>query len=556
MLTGLSIRDVVLIDKLDLSFDKGLTVLTGETGAGKSILLDSLSLSTGARADTGLVRAGQDRLSVTASFALRADHPALAFLAEEEIEHDDGEDLLFKRTVSAEGRSKAVINGQPVPSRLMRAVGEKLVEIHGQFENHALLSPATHRAILDLHGKLYAPLAKVKKAWGSWQTAKDRRIEAEKSLADTAREEEFLRHALNELEKIAPQEMEEEELATRRSFLMNGEKLIEGVNQAIAALTQTGEPGDDIRKATGFLSQVAAQADGAFDTIIEGLDRAAIELSESHGLLENMAEKIDLDPQALEEIEERLFALRALARKHQVTVDELPDVQAKIAEQLSALDGGALDIKSLKEEEEKARIAYIKAAKILSEKRQEAADSLDRAISAELPPLKLEKARFETQVTPAEEIDWSENGTDHILFAVAMNPGTPFAPLHKAASGGEMARLMLALKVILAADGSVPVMIFDEVDTGIGGATASAVGERLAMLAETCQVLVVTHSPQVAARGSHHFRIQKTEKDGTNTTSAIPLDSAEREEEIARMLSGKNITTESRAAARQLLEQA
>ncbi|SDG44448.1 DNA repair protein RecN [Roseospirillum parvum] len=558
MLVSLSIRDVVLIDRLDLEVPAGLAVFTGETGAGKSILLDSLSLALGARADSSLVRPGAERLTVAARFEPPPGHAALALLAEHDIEPEEDGALILRRTLSAEGRSKATVNDQPASVGLLRQLGDCLVEIHGQFESHGLLDPRTHRPLLDSFAGLAQPLAATRAAHAGWRTAAKARAAAEAELKAARAEEDTLRHHLAELEALAPAPGEEGTLAEARTRMMHGERLLEGMNAALAALKGSDDgPETALATATRHLERVAPQAAGRLDGVIGGLERASVELAEALAALEAAAADIDLDPSHLESVEERLFALRALARKHHVEVDDLADRLADIRRRLDALEDGGADLARLAKAEQAARQDYVAAARALSKARTQAAANLDRRIATELPPLKLDKARFRTALTELPEAEWSAEGVDGIAFEVATNPGRDPGPLNKVASGGELARLMLALKVVLAADGTAPTLIFDEVDSGIGGATAAAVGERLARLGETLQVLVVTHSPQVAAKGAHHWRVAKrpaAKGKAELTTVVEPLDAAARAEEVARMLAADTVTEEARAAARRLLE--
>ncbi|HSV27995.1 MAG TPA: DNA repair protein RecN [Candidatus Omnitrophota bacterium] len=553
MLVSLSIRDVVLIEKLDLAFDGGLSVFTGETGAGKSILLDSLSLALGARADSGLVRHGAAQLTVIAEFDPPAIHPARALLAEQDID-TDGQPLLLRRVVTADGRSRAYVNDQAVSVGLLRKVGDELVEIHGQFDSHGLLDPTTHLPVLDAFGGLVQSRRAVKAAWDAWRAARNRRTEAEALLARAKAEEEDLRHAHDELASLAPKPGEEAELAQSRAVMMHGEKLLEAMNGAMAALAQRGEVEASLRSAQRLLERVADRAEGKLDGVIAALDRAAMEAAEAVGLLERASGEIDLDPRHLEKVEERLFALRSAARKHGVEVDGLADLMNSLARQLAALEGGGDDLARLAREEQAARAAYAEAARALSKARAEAAARLDKAVAGELPPLKLDKATFGTRVAPLDEGQWGPDGLDAVEFQVSTNPGAPAGSLGKIASGGELSRFMLALKVVLARTSSTPTMVFDEVDSGIGGAVAAAVGERLARLGEGLQVLVVTHSPQVAARGRQHYRVAKRDTSmGKVATSVEQLPDAARREEIARMLAGETITDQARAAAESLM---
>ncbi|MQX36892.1 DNA repair protein RecN [Roseospira navarrensis] len=553
MLVSLSIRDVVLIARLDLAFADGLGVLTGETGAGKSILLDSLGLALGARADSGLVRAGADRLSVTAQFDIGPDHPVHALLAEQDM--DTGEDLLvLRRSVGADGRSRAWVNDQPASVGLLRRLGDTLVEIHGQFDTHGLLDPGTHRGVLDAHGSLGKAREVCQTAWERWRAAKRVHAAALRDLEQARAREDELRAMLTELEVLNPKPGEEEALAEKRARLMDGEKLAAGLNEALAALSEPADAERAVQAAQRALERLADLHGATVSPIAEGLERAAIEIAEARNALDHAAADIDLDPQHLDQVEERLFALRGLARKHGVEVDALAGLMADTRATLDALEAGGGDIARLARDEQAAREGYLAAARVLSEGRAAAARTLDDAVAVELPPLKLDKARFVTRVEPLEEREWGPDGLDRVAFEVATNPGATPGPIHRIASGGELARFMLALKVVLARASTVPTLVFDEVDTGIGGATAAAVGERLARLARDVQVLVVTHSPQVAATGHHHWRVEKGSEAEATVTRVVPLSDGERREEIARMLSGATITAEARAAAETLLK--
>jgi DNA repair protein RecN (Recombination protein N) len=550
MLLGLSIRDVVLIDRLDIGFHPGLSVLTGETGAGKSILLDSLGLALGARSESGLVRHGASQLSVSAEFSLPVDHPAIQILADQAIEA--AQDLVLRRVVTADGRSRAFVNDQPISIGLLRRLGDSLVEIHGQFESHGLLDTGTHRTVLDAFGGLDG--AEVRRGWNDWQEAAQARRDAEAVLAKAQKEEDFLRHAVEELTVLDPKPGEEETLAERRAIMMHGEKLLEGMNAAQQLLSHKGDVEANIRAAQRALERVSDKAEGRLDPVIAALDRAALEASEAQNLLEKVSSTIDLDPSALEKVEERLFALRSLARKHGIAVDALPALRDRLSAELKAIDAGGDGLARLAAAEQSAKRTYHDHARALSRLRAKAAERLDAAVAYELPPLKLDKATFRTRIDVLDETSWGETGMDRIAFEVATNPGVAPGPLAKIASGGELSRFMLALKVVLARTTPVPTLVFDEVDSGIGGAVAAAVGERLARLAGDLQVLVVTHSPQVAAKGTHHWHVAKGSDgaDGTVTRIAV-LSSDERREEIARMLSGAEITDQARAAADSLL---
>ncbi|MGQ9365422.1 DNA repair protein RecN [Azospirillum sp. ST 5-10] len=550
-LVALTIRDVVLIERLVLNLRSGLGVLTGETGAGKSILLDALGLALGARADSGLVRRGADQASVTAEFELAGDHPALEVLREQGL--DAEERLVVRRTVSADGRSRAWVNDQAVGVALLKRLGEELVEVHGQFDTHGLLNPQTHRGLLDAYAGLETRASQVAAAHRAWRQVEDARAGAAAEIARARAEEEYLRHAVAELDALAPKPGEEEELAETRAVLMHREKVVEAMNQAFAELS--GERGAErlLASAARTLTRIADKAGGRLDPVIAALDRAAAEAEEAAGALQAASADIDMDPGALEKLEERLFALRAAARKHAVEVDALAALRDDFARRLLLIEDQGDLLARLARETETARAAYAKAAEALSGERRKAAGRLDKAVAAELAPLKMEKARFHTLVEPQEEADWGPAGIDRVAFQVATNPGAAPGPINKIASGGELARFMLALKVVLAQTGTVGTLVFDEVDTGIGGAVAAAVGERLARLGHALQVLVVTHSPQVAARGAVHLKVQKAVKGEHVTTSVAVLDGEERREEIARMLSGATVTAEARAAADSLI---
>lgn len=553
MLSRLSIRDVVLIERLELEFVSGLGVLTGETGAGKSILLDSLGLALGARAEARLVRHGADQATVTAEFDLPSDHPAYALLDEHGLALA-GEPLMLRRQLGTDGRSRAFINDQSVSVGLLRQVGEELVEVHGQFDNQRLLNPSTHLGLLDAHGRYDALVSSVHTAFQAWRDAVAERQRAEDEMETARRDEDFLRHAVEELGKINPVEGEEERLAHERQMLMHGEKLIDALNESTKALDSGHGVERMLRDAVRALDPVAQKAEGLLDAALKALDQAAESVVQAMSELDIAANRVDLDPRHLEQVEERLFALRALARKHNVDVTALAGLHDKLARQLASIEDGGQRLAALKRAELQARAAYSEVATKLSHARKEAAKGLDQAVSRELEPLKLGAADFRTTIkTLAEEHDWTERGWDRVAFEVATNVGAPAGPLNKIASGGELSRFMLALKVVLAQADPVPTLVFDEVDSGIGGAVADAVGQRLAQLGKSVQVLVVTHSPQVAARGQVHLHVSKAEAGGQVRTSVRALDASERAEEIARMLAGESVTTAALAAARSLL---
>ncbi|HEY0833692.1 MAG TPA: DNA repair protein RecN [Azospirillum sp.] len=550
-LLALTIRDVVLIERLSLNVRPGLCVLTGETGAGKSILLDALGLALGARAESGLVRHGAEQAAVTAEFELSGDHPAFAILREQGLEADDR--LVIRRTVSADGRSRAWVNDQAVGVGLLKRLGEELVEVHGQFETHGLLNPATHRGVLDAYAGLATRVAQVSAAHRAWRQVEDARANAAAEIARARAEEEYLRHAVAELDALAPKPGEEAQLADTRAVLMHREKVVEAMNAAYAELSGDRGAERSLASAMRVLTRIAEKAGGTLDPVIAALDRAAAEAAEAVAALQAASADVDMDPAALEKLEERLFALRAASRKHGVDVDALAALRDDMAGRLALIEDQGDLLARLAKEAEAARDAYRKAAEALSKARQQASGRLDKAVAAELPPLKLERAKFRTLVEPLPEAEWGVTGMDRVAFQVTTNPGSPPGALNKIASGGELARFMLALKVVLAQTSTVGTLVFDEVDTGIGGAVAAAVGERLAKLGHGLQVLVVTHSPQVAARGTVHLKVQKTAKGERVTTGVAELDGDERREEIARMLSGATVTEEARRAADSLI---
>jgi DNA repair protein RecN (Recombination protein N) len=553
MLSRLSIRDVVLIERLELDFSQGLCVLTGETGAGKSILLDSLGLALGARAEARLVRHGADQAIVTAEFDLPANNPTYALLEEHGLSVH-GEPLMLRRTLGTDGRSRAFINDQSVSVGLLRQIGEELVEVHGQFDNQRLLNPATHIGLLDAHGGHGALRAEAGRAHHIWREAVRERQRAEDELETAKRDEDYLRHAVEEFRALNPAEGEEAHLANERQLLMHGEKLIDAMNAANKALEGGHGVERMLRDALRALEPVAEKAEGLLDATLKALDSAAEQVALTVNELDIAAGRVDLDPRHLEQVEERLFALRALARKHNVDVVNLPDLFARLTQQLEGIEYGGQHLEQLTHAEAQARGAYAQVATALSQARLEAASGLDKAVRTELEPLRLGAADFRTTIaTSADEASWGESGWDRVAFEVATNPGAPAGPLGKIASGGELSRFMLALKVVLAQSDPVPTLVFDEVDSGIGGAVADAVGQRLARLGEDVQVLVVTHSPQVAARGVAHWHVSKSEQNGAVRTSVTTLSRPERADEIARMLAGANVTNEARAAAQSLL---
>jgi len=551
MLAGLSIRDVVIIDRLDLTFGAGLNVLTGETGAGKSILLDALGLALGERSDQSLIRQGAGQAVVSAVFEVDADDDVHDLLAEHGLDGDG--QLVLRRVLGRDGRARAFVNDQPTSVALMRQIGEALVEVQGQFEQRGLLNPATHRAVLDAFAGDAALLSATRDSFAAWREAEAALAEAERAMAEAKADEDYLRHALGELERLAPEPEEETKLADQRATLMNREKLVTALERARDEVVENVAVDDALRKAQAHLERSGEEGRRFFARIIDALDRAAVEAAEAVRALQSAGIAIDGETGSLEDIEERLFALRDLARKHRTTVDKLPALQEAIAQKLGALDDQGGIVAALKAALARTRAAYADAADALSASRRAAAERLDRAVAEELPPLKLETARFRTTLTELDEADWGADGRERVEFEVATNPGAAAGPLRKIASGGELARFMLALKVVLAQANPVPTLVFDEVDAGIGGATAAAVGDRLDRLAQEIQVLVVTHSPQVAARGAHHWRVSKTGSDAAVLTQVDALATATRREEIARMLSGRDVTDEARAAADRLI---
>ncbi len=554
MLQQLAIKRIALIDELSLSFGAGLGVLTGETGAGKSILLDSLGLVLGARADPGLVQAGADRATVTAVFGPAALDAVSGVLTESEIELEPGEDrLILRRIVSAEGRSRAFVNDQPVSATLLRRLGARLVEVQGQFDSGGLTDPAGHRDLLDAFAGAGEARKAVAAAWRDWRGKAKRLEDHRASLSTSLGDAEWLRHTLAELEEAAPAEEEAQKLAEERAFLQAQERILELVQGAQNALSGKNDVASSLRAASRALERSADKVGERFQPALQALERTEIEFAEALLALDELARDIDLDGSRLDAVETRLFALRDLARKHRCEPDQLPAVREKLAENLAALERADELLAEMEDAVAAAKAAFAEAAERLSAARREAAGRLDAAVAAELAPLRLEKAAFSTDVDPLPEEQWAAHGADRVRFSVRTNPGMPFGPIERIASGGERARFLLALKVVLAAADPVGTLVFDEVDAGIGGATAAAVGERLARLGDGVQVLVVTHSPQVAARGAAHFHVSKAERDGRARTEVKRLAETERGEEIARMLAGEKVTDEARAAAHQLL---
>lgn len=553
MLTRLSIRNVVLIDRLDLDFHKGLITLTGETGAGKSILLDALGLALGLRAEARLLRKGADKASVTAVFDIEAGHRAYQIAERDGIDITD-DNLLLRRVLGPDGRTRAFINDQPVSVSLLRRVGEALVEIHGQFDTQRLLDPTSHRDLLDAVGQHHARLQQVADAHKSWNAALTALATAEKARSNAVENEEFLRYAVDELEKLNPQPGEEEALAEQRKLLQSAEQISAAMEEATKALNRNGGIEEQLHKVLRVVGDVQERASGKLDQSVRALEQAVDHVADAIGFLDRASSELDLDPADLEVAESRLFEMRAIARKHGVEVSLLGDLKEKFQNDLDTLDTDGANLERLRKEARAARDSYITVTSKLTEERAKTAAKLAKDVSVELLPLKLGAAVFSAEIAQLDEAHWAAHGVDRITFQVATNPGAPAGPLNKIASGGELARFMLALKVILAEADPVPVLVFDEVDAGIGGAVASAVGERLARLGRDAQVLVVTHSPQVAAQASQHYVVKKAQSSDSTSTTVEMLDADARTEEIARMLSGETVTGEARAAANSLLK--
>lgn len=551
MLKSLSIRNVVLIDSLDIDFSKGLVVFSGETGAGKSILLDSLGLLLGNRAETGLIRSGTDKLSVTGVFEVLPQNAIYALAKEYELDIDG--DIIIKRTITADGKNKILFNDQIITLKLLKELAQNLIEIHGQHDSIGLLNASTHGNILDNYGGYETELKSVKNTFADYKNA-EKELKKEEDIINKAREdEENLKHWVAELQKIAPKKGEEETLKIRRSELMNAEKIIERLNSAYANLNGSFSVIDSVSKARNAISRANEIVNNKYAEIEQNLENALYSLNDAVEQIEACSADISLNQNEADDIETRLFALRNLAKKHQTEVDLLPEKLQEMINALESLQKGEDNLAELKEKVEKLRNKYIEVTEKLSKKRKVAAQKLDKNVMRELPPLKMEKAVFQTNITPKAEKDWSEIGWDDVCFEVSTNPNTPLGPLNKIASGGELSRFMLALKVNLAQQSDQETLIFDEIDSGIGGATAEAVGERLSRLAKNEQVFVVTHSPQVAAFSDEHFKVSKETVGNITTTKLEKLDKKGKEEEIARMLAGETITDEARAAAQVLL---
>ncbi|MDI2090770.1 DNA repair protein RecN [Commensalibacter oyaizuii] len=569
MLTQLSIRNVVLIEKLDLFFNRGLTVFTGETGAGKSILLDSLGLALGERASTALIRSGANQASVTACFEIPENHPIYHQLNEQGLEIFDPSEttLVIRRIISADGRSRAYINDQPVSLNFLKEVAQSLVEMQGQHEQVGLMDQRGHIKILDNFGVSSLLLQETQKTYHQWikKTAELAALKA--TLEATAHEEEWLRNAVEELKNLAPKGEEELELVRQRKELQQDERRLEALTSALAQLSpqdrRAFQPAQTLLNASKALQKLLPSsleetsssnpADQSIQEALEAIIRSEEALAEAESILTHLVNDIQLDPQSLDEIEERLFSLRAASRKYNVAVDELATLLQEFETRLLNLDLGNHQIQELEQQVATCRQEFEEAAEKLSLNRQKVAHKLQTAITKELIPLKLDRAQFFVSITPLSNEAWNQNGKDQVQFLIAANPGVPPAPLNKAASGGELSRLLLALKVVISNQSTLSALVFDEIDSGVGGATATAIGERLHRVAQNIQVFVVTHSPQVAASGDTQLKIIKTIDNGVTLTHTKELTSQERREEIARMLAGNHVTDAARAAADSLL---
>jgi len=553
MLARLSIRDIVLIDRLDIDFGSGLAVLTGETGAGKSILLDAFALALGARGEAALVREGAEHGQVIAAFEIGQDHPARRLIADNGLSGED--ELILRRVQFADGRTRAFVNDQPVSVQVLRALGAALVEIHGQHDERAFVETATHRALLDAYGRIEADAADVADLWTQWRQ-REAAVQSHKAEVERAgREAEWLRHAVEELGGLAPQTGEETTLAERRATMMQAEKVADDLRSTHDSVAGPNSPVPPLASAVRRLERRAAQAPALIEPAVKAIDAALTALEEARLALQQALQVAEYDPQELEKIEERLFALRAAGRKYNAPVDELAALARRYESDLALIDAGAERLAVLAREAKEATARYRAAAQSLSAARRRTAQALAKAVNAELKPLKLDRAEFSTEITSESE---GPAGIDRIEFWVRTNPGTRPGPLMKVASGGELARFLLALKVVLADRGSAPTLIFDEIDTGVGGAVADSIGVRLARLASGVQVIAVTHAPQVAARADRHYLISKDAmaKGKRVATRIAELAGERRREEIARMLAGAEITAEARAAAERLIRAA
>lgn len=554
MLQHLSIRNIVLIASCDIPFDEGLCVLTGETGAGKSVLLDALGIALGARGESGLIRHGEKQASVTAEFSVDESSPTR--VAIQELGLDVDELLIIRRTLSLDGKSRCFVNDQPVSVAALKRIGETLVEIHGQHDQCGLLDSRTHLDLLDAYGRLDSQRQEVEDSYQNWRALERELASITERINESLRERDYLEHMRSELRDLSPFVGEEDELSDIRAIMMQSEKLTDTIQEAISEIDGAVSIESALRTAQRVLSRSSLQAAPKFEPVIESLERAQIEVQEAMSQLDEIAGHADYDPRRMEELEERLFALKSAARKYNMPVDELPDLLQEVEEKLSTLDNQQFTIGGLESQVEAARQEYLEAAQVISDARAHAAQRLQRALMKELGPLKMEHCRFRVVQEELMEERWGARGTDSIGFEVSTNVGQGYAPLHKIASGGELSRFMLAMKVVLSSLRSASTLIFDEIDTGTGGAVADAIGARLALLSDSSQVLVVTHLPQVAARGSHHLFVEKLVRKGETHTNVRPLNVSERKEELARMLAGSEVTDEARGAARRLMEAA
>lgn len=548
MLHALSIRNILLIEQLDLEFQQGLNVLTGETGAGKSILLDSLGMVLGWRGKADIVRSGAEKGEVTAEFSLTQDHPVHAILTEAGLPDDDT--LILRRVNSADGRKRAFVNDRACSGEILRQLSDSLIEIHGQHDDKGLLEVKGHRLLLDAFARVDTETTSTRANWRALAAARKSLSEAESELEIAARDADFLRHAVVELDQLAPETGEDAALDTRRRLMQAAERIREDIAKAAQSISDGGAEGA-VTDAIRWLEDASEKAEGQLEAPIAALGRALSELSDAQRGVEDTLTQLDFNPLELEQVEERLFAIRALARKHGVQPDNLAEKADELRAKLAQIDTGAEHIAALRAGLNNSESAYQVAAKKLSNKRRTAAAKLDKAMAKELPPLKMDAAIFTTAV---EAADAGPEGIDSVAFTVSTNPGAPTGPISKIASGGELSRFLLALKVCLTSRSSGLTMIFDEIDRGVGGATADAVGRRLSALADDGQVLVVTHSPQVAAQGAYHWKVAKTVDNGMTTTNVTQLTEAARIDEIARMLAGDKITPEARSAADILLK--
>jgi DNA repair protein RecN (Recombination protein N) len=559
MLTQLSIHNIVLIDKADIALAGGLCVLSGETGAGKSILLDSLGLVLGARADSGLLRQGETQGAVSAEFDISHNEGAKAVMAE--LELDISDQLIIRRSLSSDGKTRCLVNDQAVTVTALKKLGETLVEVHGQHDQRSLQDSSIHRALLDEYGGHGGMRKAVAEAYREWRAQMDAMEALQADIEKAAREQEYLQHMRNELKQLAPEAGEEEALAEKRTTMMQSEKLFEVLNEAIGELNEGKGVVGMLRSAQRTLTRSPLTSSAAYGVMIEGLEKAAIEAEEALYALEKSGEDATYDPQKLEVIEERLFALKAAGRKYNMPVDELAKLYEEVEEKLGLIDSQEHRLKALESKVCEARKVFTEKAGTLTDARKKAATKLEKAIETELVPLKMGNTRFHVRIDAQGDTSWSEWGMDLVRFECATNvtkgdKDVSYAPLNKIASGGELSRFMLAMKVALSSVRSTSTIIFDEIDTGTGGAVAAAIGERLALLGKQTQVLVVTHLPQVAARGTQHLLVSKQEKAKRVITKVESLSPAQREEELARMLAGATITAEARKAAQKLLEQA